>query len=152
MAFIGLATLGIGSGPARAQAPACQGDPSGVRLHVVVEGARNARGLMTATLYGADSAKFLKDSGELTIWRVPAQPPSQDLCLNLPAAGDYAVAVYHDENSNHHFDRGGLFGQPTEAYGFSRNPHLFLGPPSLNAVKFRVGDGETTIHVKLHYP
>lgn len=35
-------------------------------------------------------------------------------------AGDYAVAVYHDQNSSKRLDT--LIGIPREGYGFSRNP------------------------------
>jgi uncharacterized protein (DUF2141 family) len=139
--------------PARADAQApveCQGEPSAARLHVIIEGVRDDRGEMTATLYGDDPAKFLKNGGELKVWRDPSQPPSQEMCVWLPGPGDYAMAIYQDSNGNHHFDHG-MFG-PTEAYGFSRNPHLYFGPPSVGQVKFAAGEGETTVHIRLHYP
>lgn len=34
--------------------------------------------------------------------------------------GEYAVAIFHDENGNKKIDKN-LFGLPTEPYGFSRN-------------------------------
>ncbi len=40
----------------------------------------------------------------------------------------YAVAIYHDENSNQKFDT--FFSLPTEKYGFSNNAPVFFGPPS----------------------
>jgi uncharacterized protein (DUF2141 family) len=145
-----LAGLAVAPVAARAQAT-CQGDPSDTKLHVVVQGVRNDDGLMTATLYGDDSAKFLKGAGELKVWREPAKAPVTDMCVWLPGPGTYAVAVYHDARRVMRFTRGAL-GMPTQGYGFSRNPHLFLGPPSLAATTFPAATGETTVFVKLRYP
>ena len=56
--------LAMAPGAARAQDQGeCQGEPSDAKLRVVVEGVRNAKGEMTATLYGADPARFLKSKG-----------------------------------------------------------------------------------------
>ena len=131
--------------------PTCQGVPGETRLHVVVEGVRNADGLMTATLYGADPAKFLRSAGELKVWRENAVAPTTEMCVWLPGPGTYAVAIYHDAKRAMRFTRG-AFGMPNQAYGFSRNPHLFLGPPSLKAASFPVTGTDTTVHIKLHYP
>ena len=129
----------------------CQGDPSDTKLHVIVQGVRSDDGLMTATLYGDDAEKFLKGAGELKVWREPAKTPVTEMCVWLPGPGNYAVAVYHDAKRAFRFTRGAL-GMPTQGYGFSRNPHMFLGPPSLRATTFPAAAGETTVFVKLHYP
>ena len=41
----------------------------------------------------------------------------------------YAVAIYHDENSNKKFDT--FFSIPKEYYGFSNNAPVFFGPPEI---------------------
>jgi len=129
----------------------CQSQQSQAKLHLIVQGVRNAKGVMTATLYGDDPHRFLKGAGELKVWREPAVAPVTEMCLWLPGAGTYAVAVYHDAKRAMRFTQG-AFGRPTQAYGFSRNPHIFLLPPSLAAVKFPAAVGETTIVVKLKSP
>ena len=48
----------------------------------------------------------------------------------------YAVAIYHDENSNKKFDT--FLSLPTERYGFSNNAPIFLGPPKFNDASFFV--------------
>jgi len=45
--------------------------------------------------------------------------------------GVYAVSVYHDENNNGVLETSGLFGFPSEPFGFSENPSMAFGPPSL---------------------
>lgn len=62
----------------------------------------------------------------------------------------YAVAIYHDENSNHHFDRNFL-GLPAEGYGFSRNAVPLFAPPRFDAVKIAVHPGANRIAIRLRY-
>ncbi|MBK6731415.1 MAG: DUF2141 domain-containing protein [Bacteroidetes bacterium] len=55
---------------------------------------------------------------------------------NIPA-GDYAIAVYHDENADHKCNRN-MMGIPTERYGFSNNIKPVLSAPSFSKVKFNL--------------
>lgn len=50
--------------------------------------------------------------------------------------GNYAVAVYHDENENGKFDT--FFGIPKEQYGFSMNTKVFLSAPSFEDSSFGI--------------
>ena len=68
----------------------------------------------------------------------------------MSAPGTYAVAVYHDENDNHHFDRT-LLGLPAEGYGFSNNVKPLFGLPSFASVTFPVGPTQTRIGITLIY-
>ena len=54
---------------------------------------------------------------------------------------NYAVAIYHDQNSNNEFDT--LFAIPTEKYGFSNNAKVFFGPPKFDDASIFVGENET---------
>jgi uncharacterized protein (DUF2141 family) len=129
----------------------CQGEPSATRLHVKVDGVRSDQGVITLTLYGDNPDRFLRHAGELKVWRADATAPVTEMCVFLPAPGAYAAAVYHDNKRVYRFTQG-AFGMPTQDYGFSRNPHLFLGPPSLDACKFNAAEGDTTVLIKLKYP
>ena len=62
---------------------------------------------------------------------------------NVPF-GTYAIAVFHDVNSNGQFDQG-LLGTPGEAYGFSNDASATLGPPSFNAAAFVFNGGKTVV-------
>ena len=60
----------------------------------------------------------------------------------------YAIAIYHDKNSNDQFDT--FFAIPQERYGFSNNAPVFLGPPSFEEASFFVkNDGMTKIEINL---
>jgi len=65
----------------------------------------------------------------------PAKPGSIRFVLPDLAAGDYAISVIHDENSNGKLDSNFL-GVPTEGYGFSNNARGNFGPPEFAAARF----------------
>jgi uncharacterized protein (DUF2141 family) len=67
---------------------------------------------------------------------------------DLPS-GHYAISLFHDENGNGKLDT--RFGMPMEGVGFSRNPHLFFGPPSFSAAQFAVTNVAVGQMVKLKY-
>lgn len=62
--------------------------------------------------------------------------------------GDYAVAVYHDENGNGKMDKR-MFGIPKEPYGFSNNFKPLMSAPKFTDCQFSVGDDGKTISIKL---
>jgi uncharacterized protein (DUF2141 family) len=135
---------------APALAEDCAGEPGSARLRVFIEGVRQDRGIMTATLYPDEPGKFLKSKGELAVWRVPAKSPVTNMCVWLPGPGRYAMVVYDDLNSNLKFDHTTF--APLEPYGFSNNPHLYFILPSAHSVSFAAGTVDTTIHISLKYP
>ena len=46
----------------------------------------------------------------------------------------YAVAIYHDKNSNNKFDT--FLSIPQEKFGFSIDAKVFFGPPSFDEASF----------------
>jgi uncharacterized protein (DUF2141 family) len=134
-----LFALGLGPAvPAGAQDGAtCGGPPSATHLNVNVEKVGSTRGLIAVTLYPDVPRKFLAKGGALYVVRVPARMPATRVCVNVPGPGVYALAVYHDANSNRRFDRTGL-GLPAEDFGFSNNPRPFFGMPNFSGVRVRV--------------
>ncbi|MEA3049557.1 MAG: hypothetical protein QOG84_1393 [Sphingomonadales bacterium] len=147
-----LAPLVALAAPAVAQADGqCTGHPSDTRLFVRVEGVRASQGLIAVTLYADDANRFLAHHGSLYVGRSPAHAGTSRTCIYVPKPGIYAIAVYHDANSNRKLDRN-VIGFPVEAGGFSNNPNTFLGLPSFHSVRFRVRESGDEITVRLHYP
>lgn len=60
--------------------------------------------------------------------------------------GEYAVAVFHDENGNGKMDKG-MFGIPKEPYGFSNNFRPKMSAPKFSDCQFTVGDGGKSISI-----
>ncbi|MFM5884493.1 MAG: DUF2141 domain-containing protein [Novosphingobium sp.] len=148
------AAIALFTAKAQAQpaAPAdCVGTPSAVWLRVTVDDVRSASGLIALTLYADERSRFLVKGGSLAVMRVPAQQGTTQACIFLPAAGIYAVAVYHDEDANQKFNRSGL-GFPAEGFGFSNNPATLAGLPSFGSVRLRVTQADLHTRIRLKYP
>ncbi|MCP4022677.1 MAG: DUF2141 domain-containing protein, partial [Desulfobacteraceae bacterium] len=62
--------------------------------------------------------------------------------------GEYAVQVFHDENSNTKLDKR-IFGIPIERYGFSNNASGKFGPPEYEEVSFTVDSFQTKMEISL---
>jgi uncharacterized protein (DUF2141 family) len=155
-AFIVLA-LGIlvsGCGPALADGDntgSCDGvRPGQPALYITVSGMRSAKGNITITIYPDEADHFLDGKFKLARQQLPITLPVTSACFTVPAPGYYAVALFHDENDNHHFDTSSL-GIPTEGYGFSNNPTLYLGPPGLSRVRFAVHAGDNPVAIQMKY-
>lgn len=61
--------------------------------------------------------------------------------------GKYAVAIYHDLNSDKICNQN-ILGIPKEEYGFSNNIRPFLSAPSFKSCQIQV-EGNQTISIKL---
>ncbi len=107
-------------------------------------------GNITFTLYGSRPASFLAHKGSIAIDRITLTGVAADACFVVSTPGVYALAVYHDENNNHHFDRS-LIGLPLEGYGFSNNAVIFMSPPSFASVRFTVQPGDNHVTMSLRY-
>jgi uncharacterized protein (DUF2141 family) len=135
--------------PAAAQSPAPLGE-AGVRIVVRIHGVRNSAGEVVAVLYGDNPDDFLRSGKRLERVRVPATTGVVVLELVAPQPGRYAIAVYHDENGNHKFDRA-LTGLPTEGFGVSNNPRIWLRPPPLADAAFIANVRPTAVDIDLRY-
>ena len=53
----------------------------------------------------------------------------------------YAIAIYHDKNSNNEFDT--FLSIPQERYGFSNDAEVFYGPPSFEEAALFLKENES---------
>jgi uncharacterized protein (DUF2141 family) len=68
----------------------------------------------------------------------------------LPA-GEYAVAILHDENDDQKMNKT-MLGLPNEGYGFSNNVMGTFGPPSFNRASFAyTAKNITVVDIKTRY-
>ncbi len=126
----------------------CTGAANEIRL--VIDGLDNSVGLITVDLYMNDNDGFLKRAGRVKQRRAAAKAPHTALCVAAPEPGEYAIAVYHDENANKTFDKN-AFGLPAEPWGISNNPKVRFAPPHVEEALFPVdADNGAAVVIKLN--
>ena len=122
--------------------------PAGPAIELVVEGLRGA-GHVRAGAYG-DARSWL---GQTAAARcvAPVQAGRARCTMQLPSAGSYAIGLYHDADDDNELDRG-VFGVPTEGYGFSRNVGGGLSAPGFAEAALQVAaDALVRAVVRIRY-
>ena len=114
-------------------------------LQVEVHGVHNAKGKIMIGLF--DNAADFPNKMVRGVAVDAAVPAVTGVFSGLPN-GDFAVAVYQDENGNGKLDKN-LFGVPTEPYGFSRDVMGRMGPPRFADAKLTVNGTRQTIVINL---
>jgi len=110
------------------------------------------------TRYGSSGSLFSKEDGfpssaEKSDKRVWTQHKSDKAICKFRNvnAGEYAVAVMHDEDKNGELNTS-MVGRPQEGWGVSKNlPARRFGPPKYDDAKFKYAGGQMTIDIKLRY-
>lgn len=107
-------------------------------------------GLVKVELFG--ERNFMKKSGKLRRIRVPADEGSINVCINLPAPGEYALVGYHDKDGDRKLDKAWNF-KPKEPYGVSNNPKIeSLRLPKWSEAGFQVPMNGVDITLELVDP
>ncbi len=118
-------------------------------LQVNVEELRNNDGLVRLALY--DRPERFPTSGEsFVIFDVPIPHEGLSVLFSDLPPGEYALALFHDEDGDNVFDKGFL-GLPLEGFGFSNDATVFFSAPSFRAAAVTVGEGLTTITIHMRY-
>ncbi|CAN5424377.1 hypothetical protein BH10PSE12_BH10PSE12_29130 [soil metagenome] len=139
MACIGMACLLIGAAPADLVQP----------LAIGVEGLRNTHGMLQICLTRLpDHFPDCTGDPDKRHYSVPATEAAKIPLADLPP-GTYALAIIHDENSNHKLDT--FAGIPREGVGFSRNPPIHFGAPSFRSAQFTVDGAAAWQDVRMKY-
>lgn len=122
--------------------------PSG-GLEVRVEKLRSLKGVVQICLT-ANARAFpdCKKDPQARTRTVPAREAALVRFEGL-APGEYALALFHDENANKKLDT--FLGIPREGFGFSRNPAVRFGPPAFRQAAFSVGGGIARLTVRMQY-
>jgi len=126
-------------------AASCRGG-AGPALLVTVNGFKARTGNLRVNVYGPDPALFLERGRYVRQINLPVtRSGAMPVCVRLPRAGRYAVAVRHDVDGD-----GNDWG---DGGGFSRNPRLSLTNlrPRYQNVAFSAGAGVQNVGVVLNY-
>lgn len=116
-------------------------------LHI--DGFRNQKGDVGLSVFNSPDGWPENNDKAFLHGPHPITGTTTTISVQVPS-GRYAVAILHDENSNHKMDRN-FIGIPKEGFGFSNNPHAFLTPPSFNTAAIAVACPATEISIHLKY-
>ena len=72
---------------------------------------------------------------------------TQIIFADIPP-GTYCISLFHDLDDDETLASEGLFGMPSEPFGFSNNPSMFFGPPSWKRCSFDLNK-DLKIQIKL---
>lgn len=125
----------------------------GPAVLVEIDGLASRQGLIRAELFPATKEDWLRDDVELeregkpfrrVEARLPASGPVR-LCLRAPAAGRYAIGVFHAT------DGVRKFNVRKHGVGFANNPRIGWSQPDVTKATVTVGPGVAEVPVLMNY-
>ena len=120
---------------------------SEMQIEVVVNGVTPV-GILTVELYTPSKRHFLKKESRLHRIRVPAENGPQTVCFDIPEAGSYAIAAYHDLDADRDLDQK-WNRMPAEPFALSSGKKLKFGFPRFEDSAFSVDSHGTRIVLDL---
>jgi len=119
---------------------------------VEIEGFGNEKGIVFSHLYSEQLAEFFptksSKSYQKRIGRVDKR--SATIVYEEIPYGTYALTVHHDEDENKRMNRN-FIGYPTEGFGLSNNPTIFLSIPDFDECKFELSKDTVVVKIKLKF-
>jgi uncharacterized protein (DUF2141 family) len=110
-------------------------------LELTVSGLDAPGGNLRVAMF-ADKAGY-KDNSPVASRKIPVDAATATVRFEGLSPGRYAIKLHHDANANGEMDRNAV-GLPKEAFGFSNNAPVRLGPPGWKAARFELVEGENT--------
>lgn len=152
---IGLTLTAFGATPAQAQyrqkinhdASKCASG-AGPAVQVTITGVESSSGRIRVQSYRGTKADWLESGRWINRIELPARAGTMKVCMPVPVAGTYGIAVRHDVNGNGDTDLR------TDGGAMSGNPSLNifnLGKPSYKKTAFSAGSGVTSITINMRY-
>jgi len=114
-------------------------------IKIIVTGFKSSDGKVRISVFSTKQ-NWLKQH-EYTTTVLISNKQCEWIIENVPY-GEYAVSVFHDENSNGVMDTG-FMRIPKEPIGFSNNSKPSFGPPKWNAAKLTIKSPRVEIPVKM---
>lgn len=106
------------------------------KLSITVEGVKTSSGMISVAVYNK-SEGFLKFDEVYKCNSTRALKGTTLIDIDGLPEGEYALAIFHDENGNNELDTNWL-GIPKESIGFSRARMKTFGPPSFRECALRI--------------
>lgn len=120
-----------------------------IQVKINVNQVRSEKGNIVVLLYSKEAGFPNKVASADSKKIVPAIVGSQIILIDVPGSGDYAISIFHDENSNLEIDTNWI-GIPKEGVGVSNNAKGRMGPPKFKDAVAQI-NAESTIDITLKY-
>lgn len=104
------------------------------KLLLDVKNIRSTDGMIWVGIYNSPSNYLQKEKAIVKGFHI-RQTGSVLIPLDDMPYGEYAIAIFHDENNNGELDRT-LIGIPSEPYAFSRKPSSKWRIPDFREIQF----------------
>ena len=118
-----------------------------VTITVTIDGFRNEKGYVMVALHNGETEFPGEDAFKTQ--SVEVEEGAIEVVFEKVPAGEYAIAVMHDENGNEELDFNS-YGMPLEGYGFSNEAKGEMGPPDFDDAAFDASE-DTEAYVELMY-
>lgn len=120
-------------------------DPCVGDLHVVTTNLRSDRGIVRVFL--ANSAESYAFGGQ-PFRTADIQPEGRSAIVTFRSipCGDYAIRLFHDENTNGRLDAN-FARVPIERYGFSNNVRKRFGPADYSMARFQLTEPRLELEI-----
>lgn len=112
---------------------------------------RNDQGEVFCSLFKSENGFPMEEEKAVIHFSVKAVEKTARCEFPDVKPGEYAIAVFHDENGDGKLDRSGI-GIPREGVGTSGKAVKRFGPPKYKDAKFKFEGGSEVVKIQLHYP
>ena len=112
-------------------------------LTVTINNIKNMEGSLKVGLYN-NNGRFLEEGQTFQNISIEVENDSETFVFKDLPKGDYAISLYHDENSNGTCDRN-FFGIPKEPYAFSNNFKPKFSAPTFADCQFELSSNQSIV-------
>ena len=123
-------------------------DNSTCTLTVVISSFQNSEGNAMVAVSNSSESYEQGPEGAFAKKMAKVENALARLVFNDLPYGEYAVSLYHDQNSNGKMDKNSM-GIPKEPYAFSNNARGMFGKPDWEKVSFELNSPEN--HVDINF-
>ncbi|MEM8521363.1 DUF2141 domain-containing protein [Flavobacterium sp. PL12] len=116
------------------------------QLTIKISNIEKMKGEIIIGIFDKDK-NFLKEGSAIKNYTVKVEKNTAFITITDLPKGEYAVTMYHDENSDKECNRN-FMGMPKESYAFSNNFKPKFGPPKFKDCKFELIENKT-LNIKM---
>ncbi len=116
------------------------------QLTIQIQNIKVMKGSIKVGVFNSDK-DFLGDKSAIRNYSIDVKSATATLVIDDLPKGNYAVSMYHDENSDNICNRT-FIGIPSEPYGFSNNFKPKFSAPKFDDCKFTLNKSQT-LNIKL---